>query len=177
MLLGGHNQDLNLAPFSGLVKPYRPAKPCLSARQRKVIFSTHLAGDVGAAAARVLLLDHVRLLFDGPASGLIDRARGRVFEALVADHELRELARRYRVTTRVRKRDGIHVRAVARGDEQPPGAPAEPNVEEAYLANCPVRAITMIIGTAQAQRTPPAPVTATSESALTARRDPGTVRP
>ncbi len=104
------------------------------AGERIIIFSTHLAGDVGAAAARVLLLDHGRLLFDGPASGLIDRARGRVFEALVADTELRELARRYRVTTRVRKLDGIHVRAVANGDEPPPGSPVEPNLEEAYLA-------------------------------------------
>jgi len=104
------------------------------AGERVIVFSTHLASDVAAAAARVLLLHDGRLLYDGPARGLVERARGAVFEAMIGDAELREFSHRYRVTTRVRTLDGIRVRAVAPEGEEPPGRPVEPNLEEAYLA-------------------------------------------
>ena len=105
------------------------------AGERIIIFSTHIASDVAAAAARILLLDRGRLLYDGAARGLVERAHGAVFEAMVDDKELREFSRQYRVTTRVRATDGVRVRAVA-GAVDPP-ADAEiitPNLEEAYLA-------------------------------------------
>ena len=104
------------------------------AGERVILFSTHIASDVAAAAGRILLLHHGRLLFDGPAHALIDRARGRVFETVVSDHELRELSHLYRVSTRVRIRDGIRVRAVTLGDREPAGELVVPNLEEAYLA-------------------------------------------
>jgi hypothetical protein len=57
-----------------------------------------------------------------------------VFGALVADADLLEFGRRYRVTSRVRVLEGIQVRAIARPDEDLAGEPVEPNLEEAYLA-------------------------------------------
>jgi ABC-type multidrug transport system ATPase subunit len=105
-----------------------------AAGERVILFSTHLASDVAAAAARVLVLDGGRLLYDGPARGLVEEARGSVFEAVVSDAELREFSHRYRVTTRVRTVDGIRVRAVVEDGQDPPGRIVEPNLEEAYLA-------------------------------------------
>ncbi len=104
------------------------------AGERIILFSTHIASDVAAAAARILLLDQGRLVFDGPATSLIERARGRVFEAVVEDHDLRDFSHRYRVTTRVRTLGGVTVRAIARHDQEPAGEVVEPNLEEAYLA-------------------------------------------
>ena len=104
------------------------------AGERIIIFSTHIASDVAAAAARILLLDRGRLVFDGPSSDLIARAHGRVFEALIEDHDLRDFSNRYRVTTRVRTLHGLRVRAVVYGEQQPAGEIVEPNLEEAYLA-------------------------------------------
>lgn len=104
------------------------------AGERIILFSTHLASDVAAAAARVLLIDGGRLLYDGPAAGLVEKARGSVFEAMIGDAELREFSHRYRVTTRVRTLEGIRVRAVAEDGQDPPGRVVEPNLEEAYLA-------------------------------------------
>jgi len=104
------------------------------AGERIILFSTHIPSDVAAAALRILLLHQGRLLFDGAAGELVARARGRVFETLIGDRELREFSHRYRVTARVRTLDGIRVRAVTVGGEEPAGEPVEPNLEEAYLA-------------------------------------------
>jgi ABC-2 type transport system ATP-binding protein len=107
------------------------------ATERIVLFSTHIASDVEAAASRILLLHRGRLRFDGTPEELVDRARGRAFRTVIDDAGLAELSRRYRITARVRTLEGIRVRAVAR-----PGSPGdiaggevvEPNLEEAYLA-------------------------------------------
>ncbi len=104
------------------------------AGERVILFSTHIASDVAAAASRILVLDQGRLVFDGPALELIASARGRVFEALIEDHDLPGFSARFRVTTRVRSLAGLKVRAIVYGGEQPAGEIVEPNLEEAYLA-------------------------------------------
>ena len=104
------------------------------AGERVVVFSTHIASDVEAAARRILLLHRGKLSFDGTPEELAERARGRVFRALVSDADLAELSRRYRVTSRVRVLAGIAVRAIARPGEPAAGELVEPNLEEAYLA-------------------------------------------
>ena len=104
------------------------------AGERVVVFSTHIASDVEAAARRILLLHHGKLRFDGTPEELAERARGRAFRALLGDGELAGFSRRYRVTSRVRILEGIDVRAIAPPDEDPAGEPVEPNLEEAYLA-------------------------------------------
>ena len=104
------------------------------AGERVIVFSTHIASDIAAAATRVLLLHQGRLLYDGAARELIERAEGRVFETVLSDADLREFSHRYRVSTRVRVRDGIRVRAVTLGDDEPAGEVVIPNLEEAYLA-------------------------------------------
>jgi ABC-type multidrug transport system ATPase subunit len=104
------------------------------AAQRIVLFSTHIASDVEAAASRILLLHRGQLRFDGTPEALGERARGRVFHAVVSDADLAEFSRRYRITTRVRTLEGIRVRALARPGEALAGDPVEPNLEEAYLA-------------------------------------------
>ncbi|MEA2601235.1 MAG: type transport system ATP-binding protein [Acidobacteriota bacterium] len=104
------------------------------AGERIVIFSTHIASDVEAAARRILLLHRGRLRFDGTPEALVERARGRVFRALVTDADLLAFGHRYRTTSRVRVLEGIDVRAIARPGEEPAGEIVEPNLEEAYLA-------------------------------------------
>jgi ABC-2 type transport system ATP-binding protein len=104
------------------------------AAERIVLFSTHIASDVEAAASRILLLHRGRLRFDGTPEELTARARGRVFRALIGDDDLAEFGRRYRATARVRTLEGIRVRAVARPGDPLGGEEIEPNLEEAYLA-------------------------------------------
>ena len=104
------------------------------AKDRVVILSTHIAGDVEDTASRILLIVRGELRWDGTPEALIARAQGRVFETLVSDPEARAMSRRYRITTRVRTASGIRIRGVARPGEELPGAIVEPTLEEAYLA-------------------------------------------
>jgi ABC-type multidrug transport system ATPase subunit len=104
------------------------------AADRVVLFSTHIASDIEAAASRILLLHRGRLRFDGPPDELIARAQGQVFAALVTDADLPAFSHRYRVTARVRRLEGLQVRAVAQPGDAVAGDLVEPNLEEAYLA-------------------------------------------
>jgi ABC-2 type transport system ATP-binding protein len=104
------------------------------AADRIVLFSTHIASDVEAAARRILLLHRGRLRFDGTADELVERARGRVFRTLVDDAGLAEIGHAWRITARVRRLEGIEIRAVARPDQELAGEAIEPSLEEAYLA-------------------------------------------
>ena len=104
------------------------------AAARIVLFSTHIASDVEAAASRILLLHRGRLHFDGTPEELTARARGRVFRTLIGDEDLADFGRRCRITARVRTLEGIRVRAVARPGDSLAGEEIEPNLEEAYLA-------------------------------------------
>jgi len=109
------------------------------ARNRIVILSTHIAGDVEATASRILLLDRGTIRYDGTPESLVARAQGRVFEEIVSETDARHLSRKYRVTTRVRVRDGIRIRAVVPPDEPLPARAVEPTLEEAYLADIATR--------------------------------------
>jgi len=104
------------------------------AADRIVLFSTHIASDVEAAARRILLLHRGRLRFDGTPEELVARARGRVFRTVIDDALLAEIGHRYRITARVRRLEGIEIRAVARPGQPLAGEPVEPSLEEAYLA-------------------------------------------
>jgi ABC-2 type transport system ATP-binding protein len=104
------------------------------ARDRIIILSTHIASDVESTASRLLLLAEGRLVWDGSPAALIARARGRVFETTVSDSEARRLTHLFRITTRVRLAEGVRLRGIAAERESLPGPPAEPSLEEAYLA-------------------------------------------
>jgi multidrug efflux pump subunit AcrB/ABC-type multidrug transport system ATPase subunit len=54
------------------------------ARERIVLFSTHVVEDVAVACERVLVLARGRLVFDGEPRSLADAARGRVWEVRAA---------------------------------------------------------------------------------------------
>ncbi|HYR28337.1 MAG TPA: ATP-binding cassette domain-containing protein, partial [Thermoanaerobaculia bacterium] len=103
-------------------------------KDRVVILSTHIAGDVESTAARILLIVKGVLRWDGTPETLITRALGRVFETIVSDADARTLSRRYRITTRVRTPQGIRLRGVVREGEPLPGTMVEATLEEAYLA-------------------------------------------
>jgi len=90
---------------------------------------------------RLLLLARGELRWDGSVEGLLARARGRVFEAMVSDAELRVLAQQYRITTRVRVADGIRIRGVAAEGQSLPGGEVSPSLEEAYLSEVSTGAI------------------------------------
>jgi len=104
------------------------------ARERIVLFSTHVVEDVAVACERVLVLAGGRLVFDGEPSELSKTAEGRVWEmrtAPDAELDLPPDALRAEVTPAP---DGSSVHRIL-ASESPSAAarPLEPSLEDGYL--------------------------------------------
>jgi len=111
------------------------------ARNRIVILSSHIASDIETTATHILLLARGELRWQGSVDSLLAKARGRVFETIVPDAEVRTLSHQYRITTRVRVPSGIRLRGVAAEGQPLPGAEVKPTLEEAYLSEVSTGAI------------------------------------
>jgi len=104
------------------------------ARERIVLFSTHVVEDVAVACERVLVLAKGRLVFDGEPSELAKTAQGRVWEmrtASDAELVLPADALQAEVTPAA---DGSAVHRIL-ASEKPSAAarPLEPSLEDGYL--------------------------------------------
>jgi len=98
-----------------------------------VILSTHIVSDVEPLATRVAVLRQGRLIAHDTPEALLQAARGRVWEATVPSDEYERLRGCVRVSTAVRKPEGMRVRMVA-GEPPVSGAtPAVPTLEDAFL--------------------------------------------
>jgi ABC-type multidrug transport system ATPase subunit len=111
------------------------------ARKRIIILSSHIASDVETTAMHLLLLARGELRWEGSVEALLARARGRIFETIVSDAEVRALSHQYRITTRVRVPTGIRLRGVAAESQPLPGAEVKATLEEAYLSEVSTGAI------------------------------------
>jgi len=105
------------------------------AKDRIVLFSTHVVEDVAVACDRVLVLSRGRMVFDGHPAALSREAEGRVWSWRTADEEeVPELPDGAMLADRKPEPDGtssLRVLAADRPDER--AAPAEPTLEDGYL--------------------------------------------
>lgn len=101
---------------------------------RIVLFSTHVVEDVAVACERVIVLAGGRVVFDGPVTGLIERARGRVWEVSTAPGEELELPAGARMVEQVPWPGGVfRARVLCEESPHPAAIPAEPTLEDGYL--------------------------------------------
>ncbi|GAB4373943.1 MAG: ABC transporter ATP-binding protein [Acidobacteriota bacterium] len=105
-------------------------------RERVILLSTHIVSDLGDACADMAVIDRGRVLFRGSPRELVRRARGRVFDAVVAVDQEARLPEGVEVVSRRPEGVGIRLRLVGAGEAVPAGATPveEPGLEEAYLA-------------------------------------------
>jgi ABC-2 type transport system ATP-binding protein len=101
--------------------------------RRLVILSTHIVSDVEMAATGIALLRGGRLLGHHPPEEWLRAVSGRVWRWVVPSAELTAIQERFRVSTAVRRADGVHLRLVARDRPAPEAEPAEPTMEDAYM--------------------------------------------
>lgn len=106
-------------------------------RDRTIVLSTHIVGDLGSGCRDLALLDAGKIVYRGAPEGLLEEARGRVFEITVGVGREEEVLARDGVEIVSRSRDGVGIklRGVAAG-ELPPDAivVSKPTLEEGYLA-------------------------------------------
>ena len=71
---------------------------CEIARDRIVILSTHIVGDIEATCEKIAVLDEGSLIYQGTVSELLKEAEGKIYTAEISKVELDELKKNHVVT-------------------------------------------------------------------------------
>ncbi len=101
--------------------------------ERIIILSTHIVGDISSTCNDMALLVEGELGFNGHPEGLINQARGHVFQIEATDADLAGIKNKYSVISNIPSQEGWHVQVVAPGVSDYPAIPIEPNLEHAYV--------------------------------------------
>ncbi|MFQ5742475.1 MAG: ABC transporter ATP-binding protein [Acidobacteriota bacterium] len=101
-------------------------------RDRAILISTHIVGDISSTCEDLAVLDGGRLLFHGRPEELVQRAENKTWRMSVDDAGFEEVSNAYEVVTVAPEGDRLSLRVV--GDGRPPRAePIAPNLEDAYV--------------------------------------------
>jgi ABC-type multidrug transport system ATPase subunit len=103
------------------------------ARDRIVIFSTHIIEDISSSCNRLAILLGGRVRFTGTPSDLVDLTRGSVWQAHVDDADFDETRRKFKVVHHMR--DGARIRVRILSPVRPVETAIEvvPNLEDSYM--------------------------------------------
>ena len=102
-------------------------------RDRAILISTHIVGDISSTCEDIAVLNFGRMLFHGAPEDLMRHAENKTWSLHVDDAGFAEVSRQWHVVAVTPEADDLIVRIV--GDEDPPpGAEAmPPNLEDAYI--------------------------------------------
>jgi len=98
-----------------------------------VILSTHIVSDIESIATDIAIMREGSLVWFGAPEELLKRAEGSVWEMVVASSEFEQFRRSARVSTALRRADGVHVRVVGPQPARRDVMAAEPTLEDAFL--------------------------------------------
>lgn len=107
---------------------------CEVAKDRIVLLSTHIVGDIEATCEKIAILNEGKLLWNGTLTEIINMADGKVYLAEVAETELEKIKKNYVVTSVLKQGEKSVVRFIA--DEKADIENAETvkaNCEDAYM--------------------------------------------
>jgi ABC-2 type transport system ATP-binding protein len=107
-------------------------------RERTILLSTHIVADVGNTCSRVTVLSKGRVEFDGAPAELAAKARGQVFESIVAPADEEALVASVAgVVSATPVPQGSRMRTIGRPPDRFHPVEAEPSLEDAYLTLVP----------------------------------------
>ena len=101
--------------------------------ERIIILSTHIVSDVEATATHIALINKGKLVASAAPEALLRDVEGRVWEWIVPSAELTEAKQRFRISSTMRRSDGVRVRAVSESAPTPNAQRVPPTLEDAYL--------------------------------------------
>jgi ABC-type multidrug transport system ATPase subunit len=101
-----------------------------------IVLSTHIVADLGSSCNDMALIDHGKIVFRGSPSGLVEQAKGKVFEVELQTETGEQQLAGYEVVSRTRENGSTKIRAVSGDGRLPEGArqAENPTLEEGYLA-------------------------------------------
>ncbi|MBT3605176.1 MAG: ATP-binding cassette domain-containing protein, partial [Candidatus Latescibacteria bacterium] len=102
-------------------------------RDRAILISTHIVGDISSICEDVAVLCLGELVFRGSPADLIEKAEGKTWEVEADDSQFEGLTKQFRVVTVNIEGGFMRVRMV--GDGSPPlnAVSVAPNLEDAYV--------------------------------------------
>jgi ABC-type multidrug transport system ATPase subunit len=100
---------------------------------RLVILSTHIVSDIESVATEIAILRHGQLAAFGPPEILLQAAVGKVWECVVSSTEFEGLRSQMKVSSAVRRPDGVHLRLVHPAAPFSGAVSTEPNLEDTFL--------------------------------------------
>ncbi|MBU3130594.1 ABC transporter ATP-binding protein [Clostridium tagluense] len=106
---------------------------CELAKDKIVILSTHIIGDIEATCKNIGILDNGSLIFKGTVQELKSKAEGKVFSMNVNPDELERIKQEYIITGMIMLGDSSSIRVIS---DVPPSDNAqicEPNIEDSYM--------------------------------------------
>lgn len=99
-----------------------------------VILSTHIVSDVESVATQIAILRNGSLVTLCAPEELLQRASGSVWEMVLPSDRFEEARKAMVISGAVRKSDGVHLRVIAADKPDGQAIPAEPRLEDAFLA-------------------------------------------
>ncbi len=97
-----------------------------------VILSTHIVSDIESIATQIAVMKEGRLLTMAAPEALLQTTAGNVWKSVVSSEEFDRLRTTLKISSAIRKADGVHIRFV--GPEPTIVATAvEPELEDAFL--------------------------------------------
>jgi ABC-type multidrug transport system ATPase subunit len=102
-------------------------------RNRTIILSTHIVGDISSACENLALLSHGQVVFNSAPSELLERTRGQVWSALCTEEEFLKVAARMQIISSITQENGRLVRAVGKPIPDMAMKEESPNIEDAYM--------------------------------------------
>ncbi len=97
-----------------------------------VILSTHIVSDVESIATQIAVMKEGALLTIATPETLLRACDGQVWQSVVTSEKFEELRTTLKISSAVRKPDGVHIRFVGPSPAIA-ATPAEPEMEDAFL--------------------------------------------
>lgn len=106
---------------------------CEIAKDRIVLLSTHIVGDIEATCENIAVLNQGKICFNGKVTELLSMVEGKVYSAEIAAVELEKVKEKYMVTGILVTGSTANIKIIA--DEQPfsQARQVQPDVEDAYM--------------------------------------------
>ena len=97
-----------------------------------VILSTHIVSDVESIATEIAVMKNGALLTMATPETLLQKCDGQVWQSVVASEQFDQLRTTLKISSAIRKPDGVHIRFVGPSPEIA-ATSAEPELEDAFL--------------------------------------------
>ena len=105
----------------------------VDAKDKIVILSTHIVGDIEATCEQIAIMDEGEIYYNGTVMDLLRMTEGKVYTAQISRKELAKMKENYVLTSMLTQGNNVMVRFLSEQKPQVEASACEPGVEDAYM--------------------------------------------